>query len=106
MFRCLKPVCPLERGTRKHPGCASRMLCRALFLALAAVLVLSLAIGFRCLNEAVRSTSKSESAPFACPEAVHLVSEAQDYARERILSDLHGKPAIPADEPVQVPQQR
>ena len=103
MFRCLKPGCPVDCGTRKHPGCVDRMLCRALFLVLAA-LVVSFAIGFKRLSEFVRSTSVSKSSPFGAPEMIHLMSEAQDHARERILGDLHRKPEIPADEPIQVPQ--
>ncbi len=82
MFRCMKPGCPVDCGTRRHPGCADRMLCRALFLALAAVLVFSLSIGLRDLNASDRSSSViGEPPPVACTEMVQLVSEAPDDAR-------------------------
>ena len=50
MFPCLKPGCPVDCGTRKHPGCTDQMLRSVLFLLLAAVLVVSLAEGFRSFD--------------------------------------------------------
>lgn len=80
MTRCLTPGCPVDRGTRSHPGCAGRLLSRALFLVLVAVLLVSLGIGFRSLNETGHSTPISESAPLTGPEAIDLVSQAQNHA--------------------------
>jgi len=48
----------------------------------------------------------AESPPVDRAETVQLVSEPSNDARERILSDPHGKSAVLADESVQVPQQR
>jgi len=62
MFRCLRPGCPVHCGTRRRPGCADRMLFRALFLALAAALVFSLAIGIRDLKRAPQSMPVAELA--------------------------------------------
>ncbi len=76
MFRCLKPGCPVGCGTRRIPSCTDRMLGRAFSLILAAVLLVSLGIGFRNLHEAVRLTAISESSPLASPEMIELMSEA------------------------------
>lgn len=57
------------------------MLCRALFLTLVVVLLLSLAIGFIRLSEAAPSTSISESTPVARAELVQFVGDAADDAR-------------------------
>ncbi len=46
---------PADFGTRKHPGCADRTLCCALFVVLATVLLFSLAIGLRDLTAIARS---------------------------------------------------
>ena len=72
MFRCLNPGCPVECGTRRRPNCAERMLCRALFLLLAGVLTVSLAVGFFSLRAAFRSASR-DTPPLARPQAVELV---------------------------------
>lgn len=105
-LNCLKPGCPIECGTRRRPACADRMLCRALFLLLAAVLLFSLVMGFRDLTTTARSHSVvPEPPPVAAAKIIQLVSETPDHARQRILGDLYGKPAISADELIQVPQQ-
>jgi hypothetical protein len=52
MFRCLNPGCPLDCGTRRTPGCADRLLLRALALLLVTVLLGSLWMGFHALREA------------------------------------------------------
>lgn len=106
MLRCMKPGCPRECGTRMRPGCADRMLCHVLFLALSVVLAVSLAIGVARLREAARLTPVSETAPLARPQVVELVSEAQDHRGKRVAGDRHGDAALRADEAVEVPQQR
>ena len=95
-FRCLKPGCPVDCGTCRRLACSDRMICRALFLTLVLVIVLSLAIGFIRLSEAAPSRSISESTPVARAELVQLVGDAADDARQGILSDPHGKSAIAA----------
>lgn len=105
MFRCLKPGCPIHCGTHRRPACAERVVCRALFLVLAGVLLMSLGIGLRSLNAAAaRSASGAESPPLAGSEEIHLLCEAEDHARERVLRDSNGKPAMTADQTVQVAQ--
>jgi hypothetical protein len=107
ILKCLKQSCPLECGTRRHPGCADRMAFRILFVAFAAVLILSVLIGVRDLNTRTRSESViAEPPPVARAETVQLVSEPSNYTRERVLGDVHRKSAVPANESVQVPQQR
>ena len=82
MFLCLKPGCPIECGTRRHPGCVDRILRHTLLLLLAAVLAVSLASGVRDLHTAVRSQSLiGEPPPIASTEMVQLVSETSDDAR-------------------------
>jgi hypothetical protein len=107
ILKCLKQGCLVECGTRRHPSCADRMAFRILFVAFAAVLLLSMSIGVRDLNTTTRLESViAEPPPVARGEAVQLVSEPSNYTRERVLGDLHRKSAVPANESVQVPQQR
>jgi len=80
MFRRVKSLRPLDRAARRCPSCADRLLYRALFLALAAVILLSLAIGVTRLREAGRSVPVSESFPVAGAEQIQLVDEPPDHA--------------------------
>lgn len=52
MFRRLKPRCPAERRMGNRPRLPIRMLGRTIYVVLAAVLVVSLAIGFIGLSAA------------------------------------------------------
>ncbi len=106
-LQCVKQGCGAECGARRRPGCSDRLAFRILFVALAAVLLVSRFIGIRDLNTGARLESVvAEPPPVARAEAVQLVSEPSDYTCERVLSDLHRKSAFHADESVQVPQQR
>jgi len=64
MFRHLKSRRPVDRGTRNRPGLTNQRLGRTIYLVLAAVLVLSLAIGFRGLNQSVLPASVLEPSTF------------------------------------------
>lgn len=103
---CFKPGCAVECGRRRHPGCADRMLCFALFLVLVSVVLFSLLMGFRNLTTIARSHSAVPAPPpVAAAQMVQLMGETPDHAGQQILGDLHGKPAISGDELIQVPQQ-
>lgn len=106
-FRCEEAGCPAECGTRKKPGCNDRMLWHGLFLFLVAMILFGLAVGARDLMTAARLKSgAAEPPPVAAAEVMELVGESADNAGQGLTSDLNGKPAVAANELVQVPQQR
>lgn len=106
-FNRLKRRRLAERGARRHPDSGARRAFHMLFFALAAVLLLSVMAGLRDLNSRDGlGPVAAEPSPVDRAEAVQLPGEPSDNARERILSDPHGKSAVPADESIQIPQQR
>jgi hypothetical protein len=68
MFRHLKSRRAVDRGTRDRPGLTNQRLGRTIYLVLATVLVLSLAIGFRGLNESVHPDSALEPSSFGAQD--------------------------------------
>ena len=76
MFWCLRPGCPRHCGTRRHPGCADRMMYRALFLLLTFALLVSLGMGLKWLDGAAGSRPVPESPPLGSPQILELVGEA------------------------------
>ena len=68
MFRHLNSRRPADRVPRNRPGLTNQRLGRTIYLVLAAVLVLSLAIGFRGLNQSVLPASVLEPSTFGLQE--------------------------------------
>lgn len=105
MFRCLRPGCPTDCGTRRKPSCADRVLWYAVMSLLAAALLVSLGMGMRWLSQEARDSGRAlEAAPIAVSETLELAGETEDDRRKGILGDGNGKPNLLDDSPVQVPE--
>ncbi len=78
MFRCLRPGCPTDCGTRNRPSCRDKTISLALVVVLTLVLFVSLRAGVKSLcRDALSSAIVSEPAPAAASQIAELVAQPQ-----------------------------
>jgi len=78
MFRCLRPGCPTDCGTRSRPSCRDKAISLALVLVLMLVLFASLMAGVKSLHwDASSSGIVSEPIPVPTSQVAELASQAE-----------------------------